>query len=112
MLEFEKKVAFITGAAHGQGRAVALSLALQGADIVAFDVAKKLDYPAYEFGTGEELLSLKEEIESLGRKAVIAVGDVRDIASVAAAVDKAILEFGNRHTLIMRVSVPMPKLTR
>ncbi|MGI6745595.1 MAG: (-)-trans-carveol dehydrogenase [Firmicutes bacterium ADurb.Bin300] len=94
MLEFEKKVAFITGAAHGQGRAVALSLALQGADIVAFDVAKKLDYPAYEFGTGEELLSLKEEIESLGRKAVIAVGDVRDIASVAAAVDKAILEFG------------------
>lgn len=47
MSDFENKVAFITGAAHGQGRATALALAKEGADIVAFDVAKKIEYPAY-----------------------------------------------------------------
>ena len=43
MSDFENKVAFITGAAHGQGRATALALAKEGADIVAFDVAKKIE---------------------------------------------------------------------
>ncbi len=52
--EFEGRVAFITGAAHGQGRAAALALAREGADIVGLDVAKKIEYPAYEFGTGED----------------------------------------------------------
>jgi SDR family mycofactocin-dependent oxidoreductase len=94
MKDFENKVAFITGAAHGQGRATALALAEEGADIVAFDVAKKIEYPAYEFGTNDELNTLKEEVEKLGRRAVIAVGDVRDDAAVTQAVNKAIEAFG------------------
>lgn len=94
MADFDNKVAFITGAAHGQGRAAALALAREGADIVAFDVAKKIEYPAYDFGSNDELLSLKEEIEKLGRRAVVAVGDVRDDEAVTAAVDKAIAAFG------------------
>jgi SDR family mycofactocin-dependent oxidoreductase len=94
MPEFEKKVAFITGAAHGQGRATALALAREGADIVAFDVAKKIEYPAYAFGTNEELQSLETEIRALGRRVIIAVGDVRDDVAVTAAVEKAIAEFG------------------
>ncbi len=94
MGEFNGKVAFITGAAHGQGRAAALALAKEGADIVAFDVAKKIEYPAYEFGTSDELKSLKAEIEALGRKAVIAAGDVRSDEDVTAAVKAAIDEFG------------------
>lgn len=94
MKDFENRVAFITGAAHGQGRATALALAKEGADIVAFDVAKKIEYPNYDFGTNDELETLKKEIEALGRKAVIAVGDVRDDAAVTAAVEKAIEQFG------------------
>ncbi|MFV0412431.1 MAG: mycofactocin-coupled SDR family oxidoreductase [Oscillospiraceae bacterium] len=94
MPQLANKVAFITGAAHGQGRAAALALAKEGADIVAFDVAKKIEYPAYHFGTGEELQSLQTEIEALGRKALLAVGDVRDDAAVSDAVQKAIDAFG------------------
>ena len=94
MKDFENKVVFITGAAHGQGRATALALAEEGADIVAFDVAKKIEYPAYEFGTNDELNELKKEIEKLGRRALVAVGDVRDDKAVTAAVESAIKEFG------------------
>jgi len=49
--EFAGKVAFITGAAHGQGRATALALAREGARISAFDVARPLSYPGYEMGS-------------------------------------------------------------
>jgi NAD(P)-dependent dehydrogenase (short-subunit alcohol dehydrogenase family) len=94
MGDFDGKTAFITGAAHGQGRATALLLAKEGANIAAFDVAKKIEYPAYDFGTGEELETLKAEIEKLGGKAVIVAGDVRDDASVTAAVEKTIAAFG------------------
>ena len=60
--EFEGKVVFITGAAHGQGRAAALAFAREGAYIAGYDLAKKAEYPDYEFGNTEELLSLKEEV--------------------------------------------------
>ena len=49
--EFAGKVAFVTGAAHGQGRAAALALARAGARIAAFDVARPLPYPGYELGS-------------------------------------------------------------
>ncbi len=94
MAEFSNKVAFVTGAAHGQGRATALALAKEGADLVLFDVAKKIEYPAYEFGTSEELDTLAKEIRAFGRKTVVAVGDVRDDAAVSAAVSAAIQAFG------------------
>ncbi|MDR3308275.1 MAG: mycofactocin-coupled SDR family oxidoreductase [Coriobacteriales bacterium] len=94
MGEFTGKVAFITGAAHGQGRATALELARQGAFIVALDVAKKIEYPAYEFGTSRELESLKGEVEALGGQALIAIADVRDDEAVTRAVEAAIAAFG------------------
>jgi SDR family mycofactocin-dependent oxidoreductase len=92
--EFAGKVAFITGAAHGQGRAAALALAREGADIVGFDVAKKVEYPNYEFGKPEELESLTREVEALGRRALVFAGDVRDDAAVTAAVEETINFFG------------------
>lgn len=94
MGEFEGRAAFITGAAHGQGRACALALAREGADIAAFDVAKKIEYPAYEFGTSDELQSLKQEVEALGRRCVICAGDVRDDEAVTRAVEETIAAFG------------------
>ncbi|MBI5287573.1 MAG: NAD(P)-dependent oxidoreductase, partial [Chloroflexi bacterium] len=78
--EFASKVAFITGAAHGQGRAAALALARAGARIAAFDVAKPLAYPGYGLGTGDELRELQQLCRDAGSECLIFEGDVRDDA--------------------------------
>ena len=62
--ELKGKVAFITGAAHGQGRATAIALAKEGVHIAAFDIARSLTYPAYELGSENDLHSLKVECEA------------------------------------------------
>ena len=87
-------IALITGAAHGQGRAVALALAEDGYDIVALDVGKPLEYPAYRMGSTDELNSLRAEVEALGRDCLIFAADVRDDAAVSAAVADAFERFG------------------
>ena len=87
--EFTGKVAFITGAAHGQGRATALALARTGADIVAFDVAKPLAYPSYRLGSQNELDSLAQACCEAGVACLTFAGDVRDDRAVTAAVDGA-----------------------
>jgi SDR family mycofactocin-dependent oxidoreductase len=90
----ERPVAFITGAAHGQGRAVALALAAGGHDVAALDVAAPLEYPGYGMGTPAELESLERECEAAGASCLIAVADVRDDAAVKAAVAAAVERFG------------------
>ena len=57
-------------------------------------MAKKIEYPAYEFGTSDELKSLKAEIEALGRGCVICAGDVRSDEDVTRAVEETIKAFG------------------
>jgi SDR family mycofactocin-dependent oxidoreductase len=92
--EFLEKVAFITGAAHGQGRAVALALAKEGAKIVAFDVAKQLEYPGYALGTLDDLTSLQTEIAQLGSESLAFNGDVRDDKAITKAVSETLEKFG------------------
>ncbi|MBX9655361.1 mycofactocin-coupled SDR family oxidoreductase [bacterium] len=93
-LGLKGKVVFITGAAHGQGRATALAFAKEGAHVAALDVAKQLAYPTYALGTNDELNTLAKECETLGVRCVPLVADVRDEKGVAAAVDKAVRELG------------------
>jgi NAD(P)-dependent dehydrogenase (short-subunit alcohol dehydrogenase family) len=83
------KVAFITGAAHGQGRATALALAREGVHIIAFDIARPLSYPGYSMGSTGELDSLQEECQRVGVRCISYRGDVRSEADVTAAVTKA-----------------------
>lgn len=103
--EFAGSVAFITGAAHGQGRAAALAFAREGADVAAFDVAKQLSYPDYGFGTSAELDSLRTEVEALGRRCLALPGDVRDDAAITAAVDQTIAAFGRIDVLFNNAGI-------
>ncbi len=103
--EFLGQVAFITGAAHGQGRATALALAKSGADIIAFDVARQLEYPAYTFGNSAELDLLREEVEALGRRCVAYAGDVRDDAAITQAVAAAMVAFGRIDVLFNNAGI-------
>ena len=105
MADFTGKVAFITGAARGQGRAVALALAKEGADIVAFDLGVKIEYPAYAQSAGAELEDLGREIEALGRRALLAVGDVRDDDAVSAAAEAAVAAFGKIDVLFNNAGI-------
>ncbi|MET0812576.1 MAG: mycofactocin-coupled SDR family oxidoreductase [Microbacterium sp.] len=99
------RVAFITGAAHGQGRAIALALARQGADIAAFDIAGEIEYPAYPQGSIAELESLISAVEALGRRAIALVGDVRDAATVNSAVEKAAAGLGGIDIVINNAGI-------
>lgn len=92
-MSLKGKVAFITGAAHGQGRATALALAKEGVHIAGFDIAKPLPYPGYQLGTRNDLDTLKEEVEKLGVKSLVFQGDVRIDGDVRRAVQATIGAF-------------------
>src|SRR5439155_25866799 len=84
--EFKGKVAFITGAAPGQGRAVALALAAEGARIAGYDIARQIKHPAYKLGSSKELESLAGEAKARGSQALVFAGDVRDDVAITKAV--------------------------
>ena len=88
------RTAFVTGAAHGQGRAAALALAAEGVNVAAFDIAKTLEYPGYALGAEKDLDSLARECASRGVRCVTFAGDVRDDAAVRRAVEATVAAFG------------------
>ena len=94
MGEFSGRVAFITGAAHGQGRATALALAREGARVAAFDIARAMSYPGYAMGSRADLESLATECRDLGTECLTFTGDVRDDAAVTQAVESTVERFG------------------
>lgn len=109
--EFAGRVAFITGAAHGQGRATALALAKAGARIAAFDVAKPLAYPAYEMGSGDDLKSLADECRDADSECLTFAGDVRDDAAISAAVEATVAKFGRIDVLFNNAGIAAYGLT-
>src|SRR6059058_2112277 len=92
--EFDGKVAFITGAVHGQGRAVALALAAEGARIAGYDIARQIKHPGYKLGSMSELESLEAEARAKGSEALVFAGDVRDDAAITKAVNETKAKFG------------------
>ncbi|MFD1685906.1 mycofactocin-coupled SDR family oxidoreductase [Halobellus litoreus] len=92
--DFGGKVAFVTGAAHGQGESHAVHYAKHGADVVVTDICGDIDSNPYSLGTREELEGTAEQVEAEGQNALAIDVDVRDEAQVEAAVEEAIDEFG------------------
>jgi NAD(P)-dependent dehydrogenase (short-subunit alcohol dehydrogenase family) len=100
-----RRVAFITGAAHGQGRASALALAREGYDIAAFDIARPLAYPGYALGSSDELASLADACRALESECLTCTGDVRDDAAVTAAVNATHERFGRIDVLFNNAGI-------
>jgi SDR family mycofactocin-dependent oxidoreductase len=88
------KVAFITGAARGQGRAHAIRLAEEGADIIAVDICRDYGTVGYPMATEADLAETVKAVEALDRRIVATVADVRDAAALKAAVDDGVAQLG------------------
>ncbi len=91
----EGKIAFITGAARGQGRSHAIRLAQEGADIIAVDICRQVDSVPYPMATPEDLAETVRQVEALDRRIVASQADVRDYDAVKAAVDAGVAELGH-----------------
>jgi (+)-trans-carveol dehydrogenase len=88
------KVAFITGAARGQGRSHAVALAREGADIIAMDLCKDVDTVAYPLAGPEDLTETVRQVEALDRRIVAGQADVRDLAAITTLLASAVGELG------------------
>jgi SDR family mycofactocin-dependent oxidoreductase len=94
MGKLEGKVAFITGAARGQGRSHAIRLAKEGADIIAIDLCQQVETVPYPMSTPEDLAETASQVEALDRRIVSAQADVRDISALRAAVSDGVSQLG------------------
>jgi SDR family mycofactocin-dependent oxidoreductase len=90
----EGKVAFITGAARGQGRSHAIRFAEEGADIIAFDLCEQMDSVPYPMSGPEDLDETVNLVEKTGHRIVAEQGDVRDFKRLQAVVDSGVAELG------------------
>jgi NAD(P)-dependent dehydrogenase (short-subunit alcohol dehydrogenase family) len=94
MGKLDGKVAFVTGAARGQGRSHALRLAQEGADIIAVDLGEQIDTVPYPMATQDDLAETTKQVEELDRRIVAAQADVRDRAALQAAFDEGVAALG------------------
>jgi SDR family mycofactocin-dependent oxidoreductase len=94
MADLQGKVAFVTGAARGQGRAHAVRLAREGADILAVDICADIAAMDYPNGTRDELDETARLVEGQGRRVVALTADVRDLAGLQQAFDEGVALLG------------------
>jgi SDR family mycofactocin-dependent oxidoreductase len=98
------RVAFITGGARGQGRAHALALATEGANVVIADAPRPMNL-TYPLGTENDLRTTAKEVEEFGGRCLTIAMDVRDAAAVSAAVDETVSSLGSLDILVANAGV-------
>jgi SDR family mycofactocin-dependent oxidoreductase len=101
------KVAFITGAARGQGRNHAVRLAEEGADIIGVDICEDIDTvtPFYPLATRGDLEETARMVKATGRRMVSAVADVRDLEGLQKAFDDGVSELGRIDTVVANAGI-------
>jgi SDR family mycofactocin-dependent oxidoreductase len=107
----EGKVAFITGAARGQGRAHAVRMAREGADIIAVDIAGKLpDCVPYFPATPEDLAETVRLVEATGQRILASTADTRDLDRLREVVDTGVGELGRLDVIVANAGVAAPQV--
>jgi SDR family mycofactocin-dependent oxidoreductase len=101
------KVAVVSGAARGQGRAHAVRLAREGADIIAMDICADIQTVHYPLASPEDLDETVAQIERVGRRVAATRTDVRDAAAVQAAIDAGVAELGRVDIVVANAGIAM-----
>jgi SDR family mycofactocin-dependent oxidoreductase len=99
------KVAVITGAARGQGRAHAIRFAEEGADIIAMDICRDVETVPYPGARAEDLEETVAAVEKLDRRIIATETDVRDGGAVTEAVDKGVAELGHLDIVVANAGI-------
>lgn len=102
---FQGKVALITGAARGQGRAEAIRLAEEGADIIAIDVCASIPTVNYEGTTPDDLKATVHAVEGLGRRIESFQADTRDLEALQDAVDRGVEALGRLDVVVANAGI-------
>jgi SDR family mycofactocin-dependent oxidoreductase len=105
MGSLDGKVAFITGAARGQGRSHAVKLAQEGADIICVDLCAQPETVTVPGATPEDLAETVRQVEALDRRIVAEICDVRDIDGLAAVVEAGVAELGRLDIVVANAAV-------
>ena len=105
------KVAFITGAARGQGRAHAVRMAREGADIIAVDIAGKLpSCVPYESATPEDLAETVRLVEATNRRIVASTVDIREFDGLRETVDEGVAALGRLDVIVANAGISSPQV--
>jgi (+)-trans-carveol dehydrogenase len=101
----DRKVAFVTGAARGQGRSHAVRLAEEGADIIAIDICRGFEGSPAPPATPEDLAETADMVKNLDRRVVTAQVDVRDFDALKAAVDGGVEQLGRLDIIVANAGI-------
>jgi SDR family mycofactocin-dependent oxidoreductase len=99
------QVAIVTGAARGIGRACAVALAREGADVVVLDIAQQISSVKYPMSGMEDLAETDQQIKALGRRSLVIQADVRNSDQMQAAVDRTIRELGKVDIMVPNAGI-------
>jgi (+)-trans-carveol dehydrogenase len=111
MGQLDGKVAFITGAARGQGRSHAITLAREGADIIAVDLCQQAETVPYPMSTPEDLAETVKEVEALDRRIIASQADIRDLPALTDAVNRGVAELGRLDIVLANAGISTPAST-
>lgn len=105
MGKLEGKVAFITGAARGQGRSHAIRLAQEGADIIAVDITEQVATVPYATAGPGDMEQTVKEVEALDRRIIASEADVRDLTALRKAADDGVAALGRLDIVLANAGI-------